>query len=182
VVPTLAVFYAFSDSVTDVGDLPIGERLAQLPKDMRDFFEQGAATRTPASRDRSRQSYLLAAAVGRRVREFGGVIGAGSDSPAGVYNIPGGALHRELELLVREGMPPLEAIHAATGAAAKILGRPDLGTIRPGSVADLVVVAGNPAEEVRATRRIRAVIQAGRTLPMDSLFPPRKVPAEPTAH
>jgi imidazolonepropionase-like amidohydrolase len=66
-------------------------------------------------------------------------------------------------------MSPLEAIHAATGAAAKILGRSDLGTIRTGAVADLVVVAGNPAEDVRATRRIRAVIQAGRALPIDSL-------------
>lgn len=171
-VPTLSVFYDFSDSVTDVGDLPIGERWAQLPRDMREFFEQGAARRTPASREGSRRSYLLAAAVARRVRELGGVIGAGSDSPAGVHNIPGGAIHRELELLVREGMSPLEAIHAATGAAATILGRPDLGTIRAGSVADLVVVAGNPAAEVRATRRIRAVIQAGRPLPMDSLLPP----------
>jgi len=171
VVPTLSVFYAYSDSVTNVGDLPVGERFAHFPKEMRDFFEQGAARRTPTSRGNSRNGYLLASAVARRVRELGGVVGAGSDSPAGVFNIPGGAIHREMELLVREGMTPVEAIQAATGAAAKILGRSELGTIRPGAVADLVVVDGNPAEDVRATRRIRTVIQAGRTLPLGSLFP-----------
>ena len=101
---------------------------------------------------------------------MGGLIGAGTDAPAGDYNLPGGGLHRELALLVRAGLTPMAALHAATGAAGKILGRPDLGTLRPGSIADVLIVAGNPATDIRATRNVRFVLQAGRVLPIDSLL------------
>jgi hypothetical protein len=171
VVPTLSVFYAYADAVTEVADLPIGERFDQLPQEMREFFQQGAARRTPESRERSRLGFLLAADVARRVRELGGTVGAGSDSPAGVFNLPGGGIHRELELLVRAGLTPLEAIRAATGAAGEILGRTDLGVLRPGAAADVLLVAGNPAEDILATRRIRHVMQAGRPLPLELLLP-----------
>jgi len=97
------------------------------------------------------------------------VIGAGTDVPAGDYNLPGGGLHRELELLVKAGLTPLAALHAATGAAGQILGLPGLGTLRAGSVADVIIVAGNPATNIRATRNVRYVLQAGRVQPVDSL-------------
>jgi cytosine/adenosine deaminase-related metal-dependent hydrolase len=171
VVPTLSVFYAYSEAVTDVSDLPIGERFDLLPAEMREFFEQGAARSTPEGRERSRLGYLLAVEVARRVHELGGTVGAGSDAPAGVFNLPGGSIHRELELLVRAGLTPLEAIRSATGVAGEILGRTDLGVLRPGAAADLLVVAGNPAEDILATRRIRHVIQAGRPLALDLLLP-----------
>jgi imidazolonepropionase-like amidohydrolase len=105
------------------------------------------------------------------VHELGGTVGAGSDAPAGVFNLPGGSIHRELELLVRAGLTPLEAIRSATGVAGEILGRTDLGVLCPGAAADLLVVAGNPAEDILATRRIRHVIQAGRPLALDLLLP-----------
>ena len=100
---------------------------------------------------------------------LGGVIGAGTDVPAGDFNLPGGGLHRELELLVQAGLSPVAALHAASGAAGQILGLPTVGTLRPGSVADVIVVAGNPAVNIRATRSVRYVIQNGRVLPADSL-------------
>jgi len=108
-------------------------------------------------------------ALTRRIHELGGVIGAGTDVPAGDYNLPGGGLHRELELLVKAGLTPLAALHAATGAAGQILGLPGLGTLRAGSVADVIIVAGNPATNIRATRNVRYVLQAGRVQPVDSL-------------
>jgi hypothetical protein len=67
VVPTLSVFDAYSEAVTDVSDLPIGERFDLLPAGMREFFEQGAARRTPEGRERSRLGSLLAVEVARRV-------------------------------------------------------------------------------------------------------------------
>jgi imidazolonepropionase-like amidohydrolase len=166
VVPTLSVTYAYSDSVTEIEGLPAADR---IPQDMLDFFEGGAARRTALSRERSLQGYAMAAAVARRVRELGGLVGAGSDTPAGVFNIPGGGLHRELELMVREGATPLEALHSATGVAAAILGRDDIGILRAGAVADILIVDGKPDEDILHTRRIRNVIQDGRRLPLDSL-------------
>lgn len=166
-VPTLSVAYAFSDSVTDVTALPVADR---LPAEMGKFFADGAARRTASSRERSRLGFVLTSELVRRVRDLGGIIGAGSDSPAGVYNLPGGGIHRELELLVAAGLTPLEAIHAATGAAAWILDRKDIGVLAPGRVADLVVVTGNPLTDIRASRGIQAVIQGGRVLPLDSIL------------
>lgn len=167
-VPTLSVSYGHSDAVTDIAGLPMADR---LPEDMRSFFEDGARRRTPEGRERERLTYRLSEAVLRRVHALGGTIGAGSDTPAGTYNLPGGGLHRELELLVAAGLTPLEAIRAATGSAARILGRDDLGVLRPGAVADLVLVEGDPSRDIRHTRRIRAVVQAGR--PLDLANGPR---------
>jgi len=172
VVPTLSVFYSYSDSVDQVSDLPVGDRMpGGIPQDMVDFFQQGAERRSPGGRESSLNGYLLAREVARRVSELGGLVGAGSDAPAGVFNIPGGSIHRELELLVRAGMTPLQAIHAATGAAATILARPDIGVLRPGAAADVLVVDGNPAERITDTRRIRMVVAEGRIVQIDSLLP-----------
>jgi hypothetical protein len=62
------------------------------------------------------------------------------------------------------GLTPLEAIRAATGDAARILGAADLGTIAAGKVADLVVLDADPVADIRNTRRIRAVVQGGRVV------------------
>lgn len=94
----------------------------------------------------------------RRARAAGVTIVAGSD--LGVFAHGDGA--RELELMVECGMPPAEALRAATAVAAEVLRRSDqLGTIRPGRLADLVAVAGDPTREVRALRAVRLVMKAG---------------------
>jgi imidazolonepropionase-like amidohydrolase len=84
-------------------------------------------------------------------------IGTGTD----IWQIPTG-VHLELEEMVAAGMSPLEALHAATGAAARIIGAEDLGTIEPGKWADLVVLDADPSADIRATRRIQAVVLGGR--------------------
>lgn len=161
-VPTLAVSYlSVSESARMLEDLPGGRA---VPPELLEWFEQQAAMETPTMREKGRADYRLAEAVVRRVRALGGTVGTGSDVPAGAFNLPGGGLHRELELLVRAGLTPLEAVHAATGAAGRILGREDLGTLRAGSVADVIVVGGNPAVDIRGTRDVRTVIQGGRVL------------------
>ncbi|TGE21954.1 hypothetical protein E5K00_16995 [Hymenobacter aquaticus] len=163
-VPTLSVFYGTvqPDSARqDLATLPGGKA---IPAPMMAWFEQQARQHTPASRGRASADLRLAQALVRRVHQLGGLIGAGTDVPAGDYNLPGGNLHRELALLVEAGLPPVAAIQAATGTAARLLGLPTLGTLRRGNLADVVVVAGNPAQDIRATRRVRYVIQAGRVL------------------
>jgi imidazolonepropionase-like amidohydrolase len=74
----------------------------------------------------------------------------------------GEAPWRELELLVESGFTPLEALTAATGTAAGFLYRSDeLGTLRPGRQADLVVCRGNPALDISNVRTIERVMVAG---------------------
>ena len=73
-------------------------------------------------------------------------------------------LHDELELLVAAGLTPVQALQAATSAAADYLGRDDVGTLRAGAVADAVLLDADPLLDIRATRRIHAVMLRGRWL------------------
>jgi imidazolonepropionase-like amidohydrolase len=70
-------------------------------------------------------------------------------------------LHVELKLLVDEGMSPLDVLIAATSAPARAFRFPDRGWIRPGMRADLVLVEGDPTEDILATRNIVAVWKKG---------------------
>lgn len=163
VVPTLVVPAAFAAEALDfVEQIPLHDR---LPEGMGEWWTQLHASLPPVFRERARADLRLATALVRRIHELGGLIGAGSDTPAGPFDIPGGGLHRELELLVGAGLTPIDAIRAATGNAARILGRDDLGVIAPGRIADLVVVDGDPTQDIRATRGIRWVVKAGRVVP-----------------
>ncbi|MDX1660169.1 MAG: amidohydrolase family protein [Gemmatimonadota bacterium] len=100
--------------------------------------------------------------VTRALDRAGVPILAGSDAGA-LFTVPGSSLHHELALLVEAGLEPVEALEAATSEAARFLGTADsLGTIEPGKKADLVLLAGDPLEDVRNTRRIRAVWLDGR--------------------
>ena len=93
-----------------------------------------------------------------KLARAGVTIGAGSD----IWQIPTGT-HLELEELVAAGLSPVEAIRAATGAAARIVGAErDLGTVEVGKWADLVLLDADPQVDIRNTRRIRAVMQSGR--------------------
>lgn len=96
----------------------------------------------------------------RKLHAAGVPIIAGTDSPyPGVYY--GEGLHRELELLVEAGLTPLEAISAATRNAAAFMRDTTWGTVVPGHRADLLLINGRPHEQIRDTRRIVAVMQAG---------------------
>jgi imidazolonepropionase-like amidohydrolase len=75
----------------------------------------------------------------------------------------GEAPWRELELLVESGLTPIEAITAATGTAAAFLYRSDqLGALRPGLRADLVILRGDPSRDISAVRTVDRVMVDGR--------------------
>jgi imidazolonepropionase-like amidohydrolase len=88
---------------------------------------------------------------------------AGTDTAAGVYVMPGFSLHQELELFVKAGLTPIEALQTATLNPAKFLGRThDMGTVEKGKLADLVLLDANPLDNISNTQRISAVVQSGR--------------------
>ena len=90
--------------------------------------------------------------------------GVGTDSgPSGRF--AGHFLHWELQLMVQAGLTPLQALTAATGNNAKLIGAKDLGTLEPRKVADLVVLDADPVADIRNTRTIHAVYVAGKSVP-----------------
>ena len=97
-----------------------------------------------------------------RMREAGVPLAAGTDTPINLA-IPGESLHRELELLVRSGLSPAEALAAATRAPARFFGlEGELGRIEPGFRADVVLLESDPLVDIRHTRTIRGVVRRGR--------------------
>jgi hypothetical protein len=100
----------------------------------------------------------------RAVRDFerlGGVIGAGEDAGF-IYQIYGFGLIRELELHQEAGFSTLKVLQHATANNAQILGEDQrLGRVRAGYLADLVVVNGNPLEDLKAFYPPRADAAAG---------------------
>ena len=84
--------------------------------------------------------------------------------------IPGFCVHDELALMVRGGMSPVDALRTATVNPARYLGiERSAGAVAAGYRADLVLLDGNPLEEIASTRRLRGVIVGGRMLDRASL-------------
>ena len=96
----------------------------------------------------------------RDLKDAGVKLLAGTDMPqAFVY--PGFSLHDELGLLVEAGLTPLQSLQTATVNPAQFLGIKDMGTIAPGTKANLVLLDANPVEDIANTKRISAVIMRG---------------------
>ena len=116
---------------------------------------------------------FLEAAIKAGVR-----IAAGNDGGAPL--VPIGDMAGELELYVRHGMSPLEALASATIVTADLFGLADIGLVEEGHAADLLVLDGDPIESIGALGSPVAIISRGRLVgpgPAPILAPPERVPA-----
>jgi len=124
---------------------------------------------TPANTERLRETFpsanrgLSCAGAAKAIKELKAAevpILAGTDAP-NPGTTYGASLHEELELLVESGLTPIEALVTATSAPARAFHLADRGQIARGLRADLVLVQGNPDEDILATRNIVTVYKAG---------------------
>lgn len=136
-VPTLSTLYSVME---------LGETLDLLPKQRQEMAVNQPLWLT---------SFRLA-------RESGVPIAAGGDIG---NRYPQGMNAREIELLAANGLSPIEAVTAATGGAARAIGRHrQLGSLTPGRLADLIVVDADPLADLSVladTDRIRVVVRSG---------------------
>jgi imidazolonepropionase-like amidohydrolase len=98
----------------------------------------------------------------KRFYQAGGKVALGTD--AGTPFNKHGENAQELELMVEAGMTPLDALKSGTSLAADLLDLPQLGRIAPGNAADLLLVEGNPAADIKCasqTKNHRAVFRGG---------------------
>ncbi|MGH7829217.1 MAG: amidohydrolase family protein, partial [Candidatus Binatia bacterium] len=134
---------------------------AYFRENTKEYFA-GTAEIDPQLRERIELGHRKLNDFLRRFAQLGGKLQTGSD-PNSV--LPGVAIHREIELLVEAGLTPAEALMAATKNPAERLGREkDWGVIAPGAFADIVVVDGNPLQEISSTQRIHLIFKEGRAI------------------
>jgi imidazolonepropionase-like amidohydrolase len=81
----------------------------------------------------------------------------GSDGPQ-VFNVPGFSIHHELRYLVDAGLTPFEAIKTGTVNVGEFYNDPLTGIIKPGAVSDLILLNGNPLDDINQTKNIAGVM------------------------
>jgi imidazolonepropionase-like amidohydrolase len=113
---------------------------------------------SPAKAEQSAAIFRAMEATVRLLHQAGVPIVAGTDQA-----VPGFSLDREVELYVQVGFTPMEAIQAATLVPARAMGmEKDSGTIEVGKRADVILVDGNPLENISDIRKVSAVFAAGK--------------------
>lgn len=154
VIPTHSV-------IESVAGLDGGRAVARDPQ-LSPWLPAAASERLEQHFGRQPEPAVLERALAsvRRLHEAGVPILAGTDAP-NPGTTYGASLHRELLLLTRAGLGNAQALAAATSVPARVFGLSDRGRIAPGLRADLVLVAGDPAEDLTTTRRIARIWKDG---------------------
>lgn len=163
--PTLSIFEGmFTDrpGKMSVGFAPIAER---LPTQIRRGFLGGGLPVPEGKDERYRDSAKALLKMVKLLYDSGIPIVAGTDSFAGF------ALHRELELYAEAGIPANKVLQIATLNSAKIMKREvELGSIKKGKLADLILVDGNPAQQISDIRKVSLVVKDGKIYDSAALY------------
>ncbi|MBI5481513.1 MAG: amidohydrolase family protein, partial [Deltaproteobacteria bacterium] len=154
--PTIAVFestYRARPGVMDPSVAAVADRLPPLVA--RSWLTGGLVA--PGEKDRLyRRSFAAMLALVGKLHAAGVPLVPGTDGMCGFY------LHRELELFVQAGVPPGDALQAATLGAARVMRREGRsGSITAGKDADLVLIDGDPLARMSDVRRVVTVVKDG---------------------
>lgn len=142
------------------------DRLRYVPAETREVWEYILREvylpgRPPAEVAQQRELYEGRLRLVGALHEAGVPLLAGSEAGL-AYAYPGASVHDELALLVAAGLTPLEALATATREPARFLGREgELGAVRRGLLADLVVLDADPSGDITNTTRIHGVVARG---------------------
>jgi imidazolonepropionase-like amidohydrolase len=152
--PTMAVFEFFTVSTAkppasfEPGVNKVAPELAEQLTDVEPATEHSAI---------GEKVFEKELAIVGALHKAGIPIVAGTDQ-----TVPGYSLHREIELYVQAGFTPMEAIQAATIVPAGVMGlEKESGTVEKGKRGDLILINGNPLEDIHATRNVEYVITNG---------------------
>ena len=103
------------------------------------------------------------------IQKHGGKILLGSDAPQ-IFNVPGFSIHRELELMVKNGLTPYQALKAGTLNPAIYFGiEENFGTVEIGKQAELVLLSKNPLIDIRNSTSIQGVMHNGLWIDKQSI-------------
>jgi imidazolonepropionase-like amidohydrolase len=135
------------------------ERMAQAGIAMVPALEDLYRTSSSAGEPEAAIEIILG--IVRRFHELGGVVGLGTDCIIG-SGMEGGMPVGEMEMLLAAGLTPMEVIESGTRHSAHVCGHGgELGTLEPGMLADVIVVDGDPLEDLQAMSQVVLVIKNG---------------------
>jgi imidazolonepropionase-like amidohydrolase len=171
VTPTLAVMEALTlTSSPPVWQRFDGPEMLYVDSDTRAWWNSLRRGDRPAGASpRAVAYYALFQRLARNLHQMNVSFLVGTDTPNPLM-VPGFSVHLELAALEEAGIPRPVILRAATAGAARFLGTPEeFGTIRPGGRADLILVGGNPLENLNALARPEGVMARGEWLPRERL-------------
>ena len=153
--PTMALM----ELILHTSDVPIASFEPGIAKVAPELAGPLNNTGQPAAAaERAKAIYDVWLATISALHRAGITIIAGTDQA-----VPGHSLHREIELYVKAGFTPMEAIQAATIVPARVMGLDkEVGTVEAGKRADLILVEGDPLQSVSSLRNVRWVVAGGR--------------------
>jgi len=166
--PTTAIYLGYQYVIARDPSVMNDQRLKELTE-LRYLADVSASTEQILNDQESYdQLYANVIKMVADVQRKGGFVVAGTDSPI----LPQGfGLHIELENYQDAGLTPFEVLQTATiNNAIALNAEDDLGSIEVGKLADLVIVEGNPLEDIRNARKTRVVIKNGEVLSLDKLM------------
>ncbi|HEX7839653.1 MAG TPA: amidohydrolase family protein [Kofleriaceae bacterium] len=164
-IPTLDVdesFFIFAEQPEVLSDEffkhAVAPELVQMfqSKEYRDKVAANPAV------PKEKAAFAVALRNVKTLHDAGVQVAFGTDSGANPERISGWGEHHELELMVRAGLTPMDAIVAATQKSAALLKATDRGTLEPGKRADFLVLAADPLADIRNTRQLVSIWHAGR--------------------
>jgi len=163
------------------------EGLAYIGPGLRKTYDwriERAAKATPAQVAARHKEHELSMEVLPMLEAAHIPILAGTDAGyLNSFNYPGEGLHDEIELYVKAGLSPQQALASSVLTGPKFLGHAErYGSVAPGKTADLLILDANPLQSVAATRKISAVVLRGRLIDrkaLDKLLADAKIRAAP---
>ncbi len=165
-IPTLSLYYLDLPN----HDNPWKERIAAIldPKDIHLPADRttGQAPKPPGIPAGLSQNVIR---IDERYRRAGAHYLAGSGTSA-FGTLPGISLHNELRMLTDIGLTPRQALAAATSNVGEVFRWATVGQVKRGYDADLLVVDGNPAADIRNLKKIRLVILNGEVVDRQALL------------
>ncbi|NAS29411.1 amidohydrolase family protein [Flavobacteriaceae bacterium R38] len=172
VVPTLHIGDVLS--YLDENDHTTDEYLSYIDPGIIKTYEgriRGALNASPEAKIRRKNLQKMFVELVPRLQKAGVKMLAGSDSGAfNSYTYPGISLHKELEEMVKSGLTTQEALKTSTYNGAAFLGHDDhYGTFALGKSSDLIILSGNPLEDITNTRTIEYVILGETVLNKENL-------------
>lgn len=158
-------------------DSPIFENWANESQYLTPFSENVIGNVKPSAfNELCALIYPVKQGILKRYYDAGGLITIGTDRPLLLDNYLGGGIggffiHREMAAMVEIGIPAAEVLYFATQQNAEAFGISDrTGSISPGKWGDVMIIKGNPLEDINRTRSVHTVVKAGEVFDSNALL------------